>query len=466
MRNPLEDEMFRAAEEQRAASLRQSIDMQGELASHLPEEYSETLARLRSAEVALMRSEAPETRNAVTVLLNRISEMESRAGLQLVAREPSSTEPISIRAAQNRLTPSQVLFCLYAGQRQSYLWAITASGSTLHSLSARQQLLDASRRFAKAVNSGSPDSAAQAGRRFFGELFGSVPASALAKPEWLIVPDTPLFEAPLAALIVPAANGAAPEYLVERHSLRLLPGTWALFDKRGHGPQDDTSLARDGFIGLGDSVYNKADARWNGRPPQAMPIENARLVGSAREIEACGRLYAAPQTILLTGWDASRSRLESAVAGRPDVLHLAAHVLHTPGPNASALIHLGSRPSGEPDVLNPSDIVFLSGSPRLVVMSGCASGFGEAIPGEGLMGLTRAWLINGSEAVAASYWPTTDDQGEIFLSFYRHLAKGRPATDAPSVASALRAAQLEMLRSNSWRAVPRYWAAFFVIGRS
>ena len=116
-------------------------------------------------------------------------------------------------------------------------------------------------------------------------------------------------------------------------------------------------------------------------------------------------------------------------------------------------------------MLNPSEIVLLSGSPHLVVLSGCASGAAPAIPGEGLMGLTRAWLINGAAAVTASYWPITDDDGELFLAFYKNLSEYRPAR-AHTAAAALRAAQLDMLRSNGRRSDPRYWAAFFVIGRS
>jgi CHAT domain-containing protein len=468
-REDLAEEMFQATEEQRAASLRESIDAQGQLADHLPPEYPETLARLRAAEVAVMREESTDSKRLVTALLNEIAEMETRAGLQLVPRETSSGNPFSRRAVQRRLSPAQVLFSIHAGQEQSYLWAITAEKSWLYRLAGKQHLLDLARHLSFAVNAESTQSAASWGARLYGELFGGVGEWAVEKPEWLVVLDTPLFEAPLAALVMPGAGTNQTEYVIERHSLRLLPGVWALLGEEGTTPASKEAHSKagaGGFLGLGDSVYNKADSRWGGRPPRSAAIENARLVGSAREVEACARAYGARQSTVLTGWDASRARLESALAGHPDVLHIAAHVLHSRGPEVSALIHLGLRPSGEAEVLNPSDIVFLSGSPRLVVMSGCASGSAEAIPGEGLMGLTRAWLINGADAVTASYWPTTDDQGEIFLSFYRHLAARGSAADSHVVAGALQAAQLEMMRSGGWRSAPKYWAAFFVIGRS
>jgi CHAT domain-containing protein len=87
------------------------------------------------------------------------------------------------------------------------------------------------------------------------------------------------------------------------------------------------------------------------------------------------------------------------------------------------------------------------------------------------MGLTRAWLAAGADAVAASLWPTADDTGELFLSFYRHLredagARGRLQADGyPRAAVALERAQIDMLQAGSWRSSPKYWAGFFLLGK-
>jgi CHAT domain-containing protein len=96
----------------------------------------------------------------------------------------------------------------------------------------------------------------------------------------------------------------------------------------------------------------------------------------------------------------------------------------------------------------------------LVVLSGCHSAAGAALPGTGLLGLTRAWLIAGAKSVLASHWATLDEEGDLFHAFYGTLSR-QGHLDAPQ---ALRAAQLEMLRSGGWRAQPRYWGAYFVVG--
>jgi CHAT domain-containing protein len=60
----------------------------------------------------------------------------------------------------------------------------------------------------------------------------------------------------------------------------------------------------------------------------------------------------------------------------------------------------------------------------------------------------------------ASRWPTPDDTGAFFLSFYRYL-RALPH-DGPAVA--LQRAQIAMLRSGTWRSNPNYWGAYFVTG--
>jgi CHAT domain-containing protein len=100
-------------------------------------------------------------------------------------------------------------------------------------------------------------------------------------------------------------------------------------------------------------------------------------------------------------------------------------------------------------------------------MSGCSSQQGETLPGAGLIGLSRAWLLAGASAVVVSAWPTPDDSGHFFSSFYSHF---QPVTStsgslAKRAAVALQQAQLEMQRSNGYGSSPSSWAAYSVISK-
>ena len=96
---------------------------------------------------------------------------------------------------------------------------------------------------------------------------------------------------------------------------------------------------------------------------------------------------------------------------------------------------------------------------EVVVLSGCQTGLGKEVRGEGLIGLTRGFMYAGAARVVVSLWSVDDEAtAKLMVSFYRSLLK-----DGKRPAEALRAAQIEMLKSGRWQA-PHYWAAFVLQG--
>ena len=88
------------------------------------------------------------------------------------------------------------------------------------------------------------------------------PLSAVEGRELLVQSglDPDLFGTPFAAL-VSGGEPNAPVYLIERHSVRIVSGA-ALWSG---GQRRDPPAG--GFVGVGDAVYNTADARWRGPSP-------------------------------------------------------------------------------------------------------------------------------------------------------------------------------------------------------
>jgi CHAT domain-containing protein len=193
----------------------------------------------------------------------------------------------------------------------------------------------------------------------------------------------------------------------------------------------------------------------------------ARLAGSGREISASMRAWGGRSSndLFLSGADATVGQLRDALARRPAVLHFATHFLQSAGPPPQALLALSLGPDGSPEVLGPAEISRWRQDLGAVVLSGCGSARAGILPAEGLMGMTRAWLAAGAHSVVASIWPTTDDNGDFFVPFYRRLASLKTEPRTGVAAEALRQAQLEMLRSDPWHARPAYWAAYFVVGK-
>ena len=89
----------------------------------------------------------------------------------------------------------------------------------------------------------------------------------------------------------------------------------------------------------------------------------------------------------------------------------------------------------------------------VVVLSGCATGDGRELRGEGVFGLTYGFLANGSRTVVASLWPVEDALTARFMEeFYAAYRTSGRASDA------LRIAQLRA-RGTVGSAV---WSSFVV----
>jgi CHAT domain-containing protein len=195
--------------------------------------------------------------------------------------------------------------------------------------------------------------------------------------------------------------------------------------------------------------------------------------------------------VVLQGPEAQRDAFLGRLEQRPAVIHLATHVLFPTANREQGLIAFslgdsrkshsrageprdgGLRDSGfrnsdssngsspriaaKPEFLTTSEIAALRVPGALVVMTGCATGSGEAQAGAGLLGLTRAWLMAGASTVISTAWPVEDNSGGIFARFYFYLRNH-------SAAEALQLSQREAAHSRTGRQGPESWASYQVTG--
>src|SRR6185436_14610125 len=104
------------------------------------------------------------------------------------------------------------------------------------------------------------------------------------------------------------------------------------------------------------------------------------------------------------------------------------------------------------------------GSP-LVMLSACETGLGKEKRGEGVIGLTRAFMYAGAPTVGVSLWSVADKStAELMTDFYRrYLGSGAAASTPVSAPAAMREAQLAMIGGKQYSA-PFYWAPFVLVG--
>ncbi|HEV2445853.1 MAG TPA: CHAT domain-containing protein, partial [Candidatus Sulfopaludibacter sp.] len=447
---------FEALEENRASSLRL---LRAGKSGSLPPEYWEALLALQRAEIQALRSGKAADQAASAAARARVARLEAS-----FASRPAVSEGDLLRRAQAALHADSALFSFHLGGDISWMWAVDRTHIELYALPPRAEIAGLVRNAVGATESDSAETAA-AGAALYEALFGRLPARFRNKPNWVVALDESLFDAPLAALVV--RGEARPAYLVELHATQAIPGVGWWLDAAERPAAPASPL----FVGIGDPVYNAADPRLTTRQRAsaarpAIPGQLAaegfalpRLVASGAEIEACARAWTGDR-ILLTGTSASPQNLSEQLKRNPEVVHFATHVVESTARPSDGAIALSLSEGGGAQLLGPGEIADWRIRARLVAISGCHSAAGDVLPGTGLLGLTRAWLAAGADSVAGSRWATPDETGALFSSLYRNL-RARPGTGP---AQALRAAQLEMLRSGDWRAKPRYWGAYFVIG--
>src|SRR5262249_28460860 len=128
-------------------------------------------------------------------------------------------------------------------------------------------------------------------------------------------------------------------------------------------------------------------------------------------------------------------------------------------PQFSALV-LSANPSDKEDgFLTMPEVFDLNLNSDLVVLSACKSGLGEKIRGEGVMGLSRAFLCAGTSSVLVSLWNVYDSSTAEFMeNFYRAMQ-----INHSNHAAALKQARLQMIQSGKY-SHPYYWAPFVLIG--
>jgi CHAT domain-containing protein len=202
---------------------------------------------------------------------------------------------------------------------------------------------------------------------------------------------------------------------------------------------------------------------------RGMPL--APLPATRAEVEAVGSLFPGHARVL-TG---AQAREEDVKALGKDVavLHLACHgLLDSRFPLDSGLalaIPEAPAPGQDNGLLQAWEILEqVRLDADLVTLSACETGLGAEMGGEGLVGLTRAFLYAGARSVISTLWSVADEStAELMRSFYGELARGR------SKAEALQLAQRGLIdQPKGSKVVPQgyepshpfFWAGFVLTG--
>ena len=400
------------------------------------------------------------------------------------------------------------------GDDGSYLWVLTRTSLSLARLPARTAVEGKAQQFRTLLaQSGAPRAATTddapaaarglttptvpnaaavgpyvaAARELYQMLVAPAAATVTGK-RLLIAADGALHFIPFEALVTTGAGGGYGDlaYLVKSHEVVYAPSASVLAAIRqrakspaGRGqlllvadpifdaadPRAKQELARRGQPGEGTQSLRLLSALEDlSRLPAKGRVKLPRLVGTRTEAERISGFAAASgkSAVTMLDFDASETGLSRQALDRYGVLHFATHgLLNAARPQFSGLALTPGRGQEKDDGYLQVDEVFnLRLGEPLVMLSACETGLGELKRGDGVSGLTRAFMYAGAPTVGVSLWSVSDKAtAELMSGFYKRLLAGEDS----SASEALRASQLEMIAGGQFDS-PFYWAPFVLVG--
>ena len=106
----------------------------------------------------------------------------------------------------------------------------------------------------------------------------------------------------------------------------------------------------------------------------------------------------------------------------------------------------------------------------MVILSACDTGLGEFKQGEGIIGLSRAFLYGGAASAVVSLWKVEDQSTSLLMqNFHERLKAGQSKEEALRQAKlAIMKMQIELKATGNKEslAAPYFWAPFVPFGDS
>ena len=424
------------------------------------------------------------------------------------------TRALTLEEVQRLVLDDETALLEYSlGEQSSYLWVITRQNAALFKLPAgstmdklamdlRAQLIPqrlqrrnvgvdvpaADQTRGLGISAANPPTDTAAFSRASHALYKvalAPAASMIGNRRLVIVADGALNFVPFEALVTTERGGdySSLDYLIKTNKVSYAPSasvTAALRDqKRTPGRNillvaDPVFSANDQRLqagsssnraevtrGLGlDSAVN--DVNGPGAPSSASLIL-PRLTGTRAEAEQIGRLAkaAGAQSDLWLDLGANEDDLKHRDIQNYRVVHVATHgVLDAMRPQFSGLVlSLVGNKSDDDGFLRTGEVFNLRLGAPLVMLSACESGLGKVKRGEGVIGLSQAFMYAGATTVGVTLWSVADKPtAELMTDFYQRLLGPNP-----SPSDAIREAQLAMI-SGKKQSAPYYWAPFVLVG--
>lgn len=349
------------------------------------------------------------------------------------------------RSSRNQINPQQLAHQLQAvilfyslDTSKSYLWAITGKRTRIILLPGSEELNALVQQHRKAILRSADllRDGNSAGASLYDLLVAPASTVISKGSHVVIVPDGILNQLNFESLLAPGV--AARHYWIEDVTLTNANSIQLIRTSRLTPPA----------AGSGKLLLI-------GNPIEPAP-EYQNLANAADEVADIQKHFLSKNERVLTGAKAVPNAYADSNPGQYDYLHFVAHgIASRLSPLDSAVVLSAPREDALNFKLYARDIVHLPLHAQLVTISACNGSGLRAYAGEGLVGLSWAFMRAGAHTVIGALWEANDASTPMLMD---RLYSGLDQGEAPE--AALRAAKLSLIHSSTVYRKPLYWAAF------
>lgn len=353
-------------------------------------------------------------------------------GLGIFSKNSSSLAPANWAQVAQR--EKAVVLSYWLGPRHSYLWAITPAGALrLFNLPPHDQIDAAVRSYSQALlDPRDPMEAASAdGQHLYQMLIAPTKNLIPHNVRVIIVPDGSLCSLNFETLQVAEPS---PHYWIEDVTIANSDSLFLVA-----AAHKSAGLAHGKLLLIGDPVS----------PSDEFP----RLPEAAAEMSSVEKYFPQSATTVISGNDATpRAYLQSNL-DQFSFIHFVTHATSSRTRPLESAVILSEQ--GDSFKLYGRDVIDHPLKAELVTISACNGVGSRNYSGEGLVGLSWAFLRAGARGVIAALWDVNDTSTALLMDhLYSEMSKGKD----PVVA--LHDAKLSLLHSGTVYKKPFYWAPF------
>ncbi|HTP44064.1 MAG TPA: CHAT domain-containing tetratricopeptide repeat protein, partial [Candidatus Acidoferrum sp.] len=349
--------------------------------------------------------------------------LESKVSFPLANFQP--------RAIAQRFGATLLFYWL--GEKHSYLWAITRSGVSLFTLPPASEIEALLKSYREALLGPRDvlDTSNAQGIKLYETLVAPAGKAIPAGSRVIILPDGGLYGLNFETLLVPKPQ---LHYWIEDATLANANSLVLLAAAAREPAAKEKKL-----LLVGDPISPNA--------------EFPDLPQASTEMTDVERYFPAPDRTVLSRQDATAAAYLQSKPSQYSFIHFVAHgTASRMSPLDSAVI---LSKNGDSYKLYAREIISQPLRAQLVTISACHGAGERNYSGEGLVGLTWAFLRAGAHEVIAALWEVNDNSTpELMNDLYSGIQKGSGAQ------AALRHAKLKLLHSQTVYKKPFYWAPF------